>query len=621
MSRRGITGWCLTLCLLAPGAVPEAAAQAPGREVLRRAELDALGVHRLSDLIRWAAGRAATVDGLGWQVSPDGLPADGTPGASPPQWRVLVDGVPVDVAGLGALMPELAPVGVEAIDSVEVIRAPALVGGQLAARGVLHLHTRRPAPGPSLGLGYRNGSETGDPGPYRWTPLATPNVDRDGPDGHAWTGYTARRWHARAGVRYLRTPVTDSLLHHHFRTAWYQPFAYVWGPTLQLGGEGLGGRHRMVLGHVDHDGYAWAPAAGGLQNSQLALTQGGAAGSVAVGRGARVEYQLAHSRLRWVKEPDLLPARAPHLRASTRGAVELLAGGGAWRGRLGLGAVRRDLRAATEAPGEHRQRASIFAGVEHTPGSAWSAQLAGSAGRGSGTWSGAALAAARWSPGPSRALAVSAAAAHLPPDQGTAWTDARALPGPPLPLAGWRLLRADLGWEQRLSSWLRLDAGAAYTHLRQAPPAASPPAAAEASTPVSGGRFGLRGRLALDAPGVHGWVRYDALAPAMATAAWEPAMESLADHLLQALLAYTPAASFRLAASVDHRSGAPWTALPHPPLRPFTRVDLSAEKWFWNRRARAQLAIQNALNQPERHHPLGARWDLRYYVAGSVVVP
>jgi hypothetical protein len=81
----------------------------------------------------------------------------------------------------------------------------------------------------------------------------------------------------------------------------------------------------------------------------------------------------------------------------------------------------------------------------------------------------------------------------------------------------------------------------------------------------------------------------------------------------------------RLTATADLLSGTSWPGfgvdsgpIELPAIR---RVDASLEKWMWRRRLRVQLLFRNILNTPERYHPYGAQWNLRWHLLASLVLP
>jgi hypothetical protein len=150
------------------------------------------GLTRLGDIFllldNW---RASTMDGYEWKASANGLaPYQGQ------TWTLMLDGSLVDVNVFGANNLNLLPVALDQIDSVVVVSSPQIHCGVFADRGIVHIYTRRPAAGVSFRGSLMGGNETGDPGPYRYTPLRSPNLDGIGPDASYTLGFSYGKWYA-----------------------------------------------------------------------------------------------------------------------------------------------------------------------------------------------------------------------------------------------------------------------------------------------------------------------------------------------------------------------------------------------------------------------------------------
>lgn len=162
-------------------------------QVITAEEIAQAGVARLSDIFdlldSWTA---ISTDGYAWDVSAAGL--------APYQdasWLLLVDDVPMDLRVLGRQNINTLALSITQVDSITVISRPAIIAGRFAPAGVVHIHTRRPLTGAEVRGHVSGGNETGDPGPYRYTELATPNVDRIGPVFQGSASAAGSRWGLR----------------------------------------------------------------------------------------------------------------------------------------------------------------------------------------------------------------------------------------------------------------------------------------------------------------------------------------------------------------------------------------------------------------------------------------
>ncbi len=153
----------------------------PPRRVITPQALRTAGVMRLSDILRMIDNwDISSIDGFTWQVNNRYLPS-----FQDQSWILMIDGVRIDFNRFGAKSMNALPVAVDQIDFVEVIDLPQIHEGEFTNRGLIHIHTIRPVDGVSFRGSYIAGNETGDPGPYSYTEQSSHNVDKTGPDW-AW---------------------------------------------------------------------------------------------------------------------------------------------------------------------------------------------------------------------------------------------------------------------------------------------------------------------------------------------------------------------------------------------------------------------------------------------------
>ncbi len=170
--------------LLHGGRIPSARAQPGEGTVLSGATIRTAGAVRLSDVWWLLPGvRIRTLDGF----SVDAQPAPGHAGGSLPV-EVRVDGVPVLNVGFGALNLNELPLPLERIEEARYFAE-----GNDGYRGpVLDFVSRRHhRPAGAAAISLQN--ETGDPGPYRYTEEAPPNIDGQGPDGALLADFPLKR--------------------------------------------------------------------------------------------------------------------------------------------------------------------------------------------------------------------------------------------------------------------------------------------------------------------------------------------------------------------------------------------------------------------------------------------
>jgi hypothetical protein len=171
-----------------------------GRQVLTGDDLLAVGALRVADLVRLADGwDAVSVDGYAWWT---GTGPGATDTWAPDGWQLLLDGIPVALDVLGTTNLSHLALSPAEIDSVVLERGPAVWPGGLAPGGIVHVHTRRPGAGLGAAGRFATGSETGDPGPYRFTGEGGRNVDRVGHETFARASWGGTHGEVAAWARY-----------------------------------------------------------------------------------------------------------------------------------------------------------------------------------------------------------------------------------------------------------------------------------------------------------------------------------------------------------------------------------------------------------------------------------
>ena len=211
--------------------------------------LEDVGAFRLSDLFSFLTDwRVISLEGYKYDVSVNGLAPLQTPG-----WLVFVDGQPVALDALGAKNINVLPLDLRHVARVEVLSTPAVYRGIFAPAGVLHLHTLRPVTGLSLEGRFTAGNEVGDPGPVRYTAMASPNIDRIGPHFMTSLSYARPGWFIRASLEGDEHHATDAQILERVNSLYtgiFKPRLLQLSPGILAGLDGVHGNHRLFGGHT-----------------------------------------------------------------------------------------------------------------------------------------------------------------------------------------------------------------------------------------------------------------------------------------------------------------------------------------------------------------------------------
>lgn len=112
----------------------------------------------------------------------------------------------------------LLPISIEQIDSVEIIYSPQLYYGTFADKGIIHFHTKSPEKGFSVNASYIVANETGDPGPYQFTDYSTPNVDKLNFINTATLMSAGENWSLKGNFKLEENFVTDPAIRKRITT-------------------------------------------------------------------------------------------------------------------------------------------------------------------------------------------------------------------------------------------------------------------------------------------------------------------------------------------------------------------------------------------------------------------
>lgn len=347
-------GGVLALAALV-GIAPTAFAK---RVTVTRAQLEAAAVSRLSDALQLLdAWSPQSNDGYTWMPSTRALVPRST------AWSVVLNGQPLDVIVFDATHLELVPVAITEIDSIVFADEVAPSGTAWdSSPARIEIYAARARAGWTVGATASGANETGDPGPYRYTPLVTPNVDAIGGDASLWLARGARNWYASLSGAMMQHPFTDPAMRERTQEAlatlrpgavppessapvswFYEP---TWPAVLRLsssarfGVRAGGGWHDAIAAIADARRYFHysEPFGSEVPTDQRVLV-GGVTGSLAAGERTRIGYRGLAERKELTDQDDALAFDYE------------------WTSRRLAGAVDADYRL-------QRTRWGVFAGVE-----------------------------------------------------------------------------------------------------------------------------------------------------------------------------------------------------------------------------------------------------------------
>ncbi len=642
-------GWmagCLLLGALAAGAAHAQPAEAPpGTRILTADDIEQAGVARLSDLFRllddWYG---VSVEGFAWDVSANALAP-----LQEPSWLLLVDHQPVDLRMLDAQNVNLLPISPAEIAYVEVVNAPTMVSGVFAQAGVLHLHTRTPAAGAALRGTFSARNEVGDPGPYRYTDFATPNIDRIGPTAQGAASFGGAGWHARVHGVADEHHATDERIRQRVLTLYRgekAPRLLLAGGGLDLGATGRLGRHRLFAAATRFQDLRFFEPLGLEAPTDHYLYHVGLGGDFWPGQPAGLSYRLSYT----VHDLDLRSNRDGldfnWRQNAFRSHYEVRAGTDRVRGALGLSYDLIEGFTGVELGDPRLILPRAYGRVAFLADPRWQPELTAYVSRAKGQLGYGALATVRVFPAPAQALTLTGSVARQPyaernrlwywVTRGYNFFDVRGLDvALPTGFAASTTYTADLAWRLQPSDGFSLTLSAGYRRFDDLTLAAyafgfdSLSTALPAATSVQGGVSGqatkagaeVRFRLlpSLEQRLHYAYVRYpagdDVFFVAWRNQPW---------HRFSYTARFTPLDRLSLYARLAYRSETLWPAYEtaaaasggryQAQLPGYWLLDLSAQKRFWGDRLGLSLSLRNFLNEAYRTHPAGAVTNMVFQV-------
>jgi hypothetical protein len=601
--------------------------------VVRRADIERAGWNRVSEILDAAVGWGrASVDGFNYSASPDHLPATGESAPSMPDWIVLVNGqrVPTNLFGLHVL--ELLPISVGQIDSVVFVRGPIIDAGMPATRGVMSIYSRRPHAGLNAELTYQHGDESGDPGPYRYTNLSSPNVEKIGPFAHGDIGWRGEGWDVDAGLHIASINITDTLISSRFPATTFagvRPDVVSITPTFRAAVDALGGRQEVMASRGEQRGLFFIPPERGEQSLRTTNTYVGVGGSLNVGSTHSVAYEASSSSLDVNELASPLAFSVGHTRRHLGGKASVSHGLG--RATLTLGAIGdRWTLVATGAPGSPSSSGAGPLARAVVPIGSIMTLDANAALIFDGAHAGALDASleALFHLDSVTSFAIRGTRVHAHPNMDGTWIDAFLL-GYASPKRSPTLNAVSAVLARRLASYVGATVALRGENVADWSGLGQPTLRAVASPPDLGQHrdvlLNAHGRL--ETLGDHVWqgsIEYDHATTLDRDPAFVPELASTPSDDFRAQLSASPVRDFRVTGIVNLVSGSEWqvfgAGLGSPAVvPPVRRIDASMEKWMWARRLRLQLLYRNLLNEPDRSHPFGAQWNLRWHVSASLV--
>ncbi len=643
------------------------------RVVVTRAQLEAAAVMRLSDAMKLLdAWLPQSNDNYTWMPTPRAL---ALPRST--DWLVVLNGQPLDVGVFDATHLELVPVAMAEIDSIAfddgVDRSS--VGRAWESTGArIEIFAARASQGWTVAATASGGNEIGDPGPYRYTALATPNVDAIGADASLWLARGARNWYASLSGAMMQSPFTDPAMRESTSdalttlrpgatvpensgwTSWFYdptwPAVLRLSSTARVGIRAGGGWHEGVLALANARRYFHysEPFGSEVPTDQRAIV-GSIDGSFMAGGTTTIGYRALATEKQLDDQDDVLAFDYDWEAQHTAADVDLAHVRGATRAVVFAGAEKRSVETADTLSDASDTFVRAGARLEHAFGPGTHADVEFATTSDGDDTAIAAAARLNWVVRPADTVRVRIAVQERlfsESDDLWLWSErgyellerngaAYSIDGP---IGSTRVMSADAGWSSSgIFGGIELNLGVrrfddAYvaTSTFTYDPATC---AFDATTRVATGQTGHVGTLDLrlyhglgaQSGGIFSWNYIEEFdSDPIFGNQWQ----TLPRHRLRYTVWARPRSTWALWARVCHDSPTWWSdyasvdgvmcnadGIPvtyHARVDGFTYLDAMVQHGMWRERLWIDVAARNVFDADVRYHPLGASFDLTLFV-------
>lgn len=619
-----------------------------GSEVITRDEILNAGLARLSEIFRLSdRWFAATIDGYSWYAQVSGLSP-----LSNPRWAVLINGVPMDIGLFDTMSLDVLPIHIQEVECVELISHPHTAAGRLFQAGAVHISTREPDPGMTLGASVAAGNEVNDPGPFAYTPQVTPNIDRIGPIGTGRIEIRSGNRFARLSGRLDEFHVTDEQIDLRARQLYKidsKPRINAKAAALTAAITTPKGPQRILAGRSETEDLLFFETFGLEIPSTRRVDVAAAAGALRFGSG-ELSYHGSYLSYDLLERPNAAGLAMDFRKRVVSGGLQSRLGTEPLSITLG-GSVdisdastNRDLtdtrtiisRTFASVEGSYRQimRASAFGTVIQVDERLSFAVMPNLAVSLTGDrWIGARASyekrAIETDPSLWRWARLGYTLPERPymPDE----PSAARIAGPIMPPAP-ETVTADVNFGGRMPEGVEYTFGAFFRRSIDDYYAEHDIDFNEESTGlltntkvvygVSGDYFGVHASLGLNlVPGLMQRVAFVAEGVVSADTLFEQAQERVPSQRISLTTTYAPNDRFSLYARVRYSASTAWNEYEGvSPIYPWeipatVLVDVAATKRLWYDHIVANLAVRNMLNEPYRGHPAGAVFNMAFHFA------
>lgn len=216
------------------------------KAIITNSELKESGIINISDVFtqlnNW---NISTINGYSYNVLPNNLSLN-------QNLIVSIDGQQINLGENEFINLNLIPLTIDQIDTVEVISFPQIFNGQYSQGGMINFKTKKPTEGLSFNVFNSVGNEVGDPGPYVFTQESTPNVDKLGYLLSFNLNTRGENWYLRTFIKKEENYLTDLAIKDRISNVSSETKSSILSASSILNFNAFNGNHNFLFGYTEN---------------------------------------------------------------------------------------------------------------------------------------------------------------------------------------------------------------------------------------------------------------------------------------------------------------------------------------------------------------------------------
>jgi len=610
------------------------------QKILKQDDFKSAGIINISDILTLVNDwQLSSIDGYSYAVSPNNL--------SPYQNQnliVTVDGQRYDMNNQDFINLNLIPLSIDQIDSVIIISSPQLFNNEFTAGGLINIITKKPAQGLSFNFFGSVGNEVGDPGPYIFTQEKSTNVDKLGYLLSFNLNTSGKDWYLRTFVKTEENFMTDRAIIDRISGVSDDTKTNMIAASAILDFNALKGEHHLLFGYTENDGFIFYNYIGNELPNKNTIKHIGLNGEITFNNQLGLNYFIKKSNNRignresskisdfnWESDVTLVRVEGNYKTSSIFTSI---------------GLSYEDDKIIRDDRNNRFDNLRLFGKINHLLNKNFNYVLDVSTTKYNNDYSFNAALKNFWYLNQNNKIVSNFSFSQTPPLENLLYrpiisddyqnlTDNIYLLNNLNENINNSLFAVDLNYYLKPSRKIKLSFGANYRHffdytLEKFEYQFNPDEKIFSSTvelktdewlKVIGGIFEIDQKIS---EVVNHSLFYNYQTDLSGSDYFNIIWQTIPKHKFIYSINIQPDKNFGIWARFRYQSAVEWAAYKYieyqsnqkyiSEVDPLTTIDISLQKWFWERRVWLNLVFRNILNNREYFHPVGAGFDLRFYL-------